>query len=47
MKMKYFIMYKLIKFNIISEKRWTDFTMKILDELLEKNKNVLIRLKNI
>lgn len=33
--------------NLISEKCWDNFTMKCLENLMEKNKNVLDRLKNV
>lgn len=44
-EIKYFKMLKLYKANLISEREWFEFCQETLEIILEKNKEVLKRIK--
>ena len=43
---QYYEMFAKVQSGIISEEVWKDYCFNILDEVLEQNKYVFIRMKN-
>ena len=43
---QYYEMFVKVQSGIISEEVWKDYCFNMLDEILEQNKDVFIRLKN-
>ena len=43
---QYYEMFAKVQSGIISEETWKEYCFKLLDEVLEDNKDVFIRLKN-
>lgn len=43
---QYYEMFAKVQSGIISEECWKDYCLNMLNEVLEQNKDVFIRLKN-